>query len=92
MGMTQHISFTYPQRGPGRPQILLIGNGLEYKSGQCSWDQLVNKLALPEKDGLSAAKSLPFPLRYELLSTPSNVSNPLDAWIFYRRKSGWPKP
>lgn len=77
MGMTQHISFTYPQRGPGRPQILLIGNGLEYKSGQCSWDQLVNKLALPEKDGLSVAKSLPFPLRYELLSTPSNVSNPL---------------
>lgn len=76
--MNQQVSFVYPIKGPGRPQILLIGNGLEYKSGQRSWDQLVRDLTLPEKRGMSEAESLPFPLRYELLSTPSNVPFPME--------------
>lgn len=57
----------------GRPQILLIGNGLEYKSGQVSWEKLLenvrveNAAAIPEK----AKEELPFPLLYHLLTTPS---------------------
>lgn len=76
--MNREISFVYPIKGPGRPQILLIGNGLEYKSGQRSWEQLVYDLTLPEKQGMNTAESLPFPLRYELLSTPSDAPIPME--------------
>lgn len=75
--MEQSVSFIYPRKGFGRPQILLIGNGLEYKSGQCSWEQLVKNLTLPEKRGLCGTERLPFPLRYELISTPKDVPNPM---------------
>lgn len=75
--MNRQVSFVYPIKGPGRPQILLIGNGLEYKSGQRSWDRLVRDLTLPEKRRMSEVESLPFPLRYELLSTPSDVAIPM---------------
>ena len=47
--MRRQVSFVYPIKGPGRPQILLIGNRLEYKSGQRSWRQLVRDLTLLEK-------------------------------------------
>ena len=76
--MEQQIAFRYPLRGPGRGQILLIGNGLEYKSGQRSWEELVRDLTLPEKRGMGEAQHLPFPLRYELLSTPFQVPNPME--------------
>lgn len=75
--MGKQIKFEYPLKGCARPQILLIGNGLEYKSGQRSWEQLVNDLTIPERRGIQGADELPFPLRYELLSTPSDVHNPL---------------
>ncbi|MBS5135833.1 MAG: SIR2 family protein [Oscillospiraceae bacterium] len=75
--MKRQVSFVYPMKGPGRPQILLIGNGLEYKSGQRSWEQLVRDLTLPEKREMSGVESLPFPLRYELLSTPSTSPTPM---------------
>lgn len=75
--MKQRVSFIYPRKGSRRPQILLIGNGLEYKSGQCSWEQLVKNLTLPEKWGLCGTERLPFPLRYELISTPKDVPNPM---------------
>ena len=75
--MERQVSFVYPMRGPGRPQILLLGNGLEYKSGQRSWEQLVRDLTLPERRDAAGAESLPFPLRYELLSTPLDAPNPL---------------
>lgn len=75
--MSRQVSFTYPRKGPGRPQILLIGNGLEYGSSQRSWDQLVRDLTLPEWRDLPGADDLPFPLRYELLSTPPDAGIPL---------------
>lgn len=75
--MGKQIKFEYSLKGCARPQILLIGNGLEYKSGQRSWEQLVDDLTLPERRGIRGANELPFPLRYELLSTPSNVHNPM---------------
>lgn len=77
MEMSRKVSFTYPLRGPGRPQILLVGNGLEYGSNQRSWEQLVRDLTLPERQGLAGAHTLPFPLRYELLSTPPDARMPL---------------
>lgn len=85
--MKQHVSFTYPRKGPGRPQILLIGNGLEYKSGQCSWEELVRRLTLPEKRGLRGADGLPFPLRYELLSTPPAAPCPMGAADILREEA-----
>ena len=75
--MPRNKAFEYPLRGPGRPQILLLGNGLEYESGQRSWSQLVEDLTLPENRNITDVDKLPFPLRYELLSTPQNVTSPL---------------
>lgn len=62
--------FIYPSRGPGRPQILLIGNGLEYKSGQESWEELLAHLTVPGAYQLTPdqKKQVPFPLLYHLLS------------------------
>ena len=75
--MPRNKAFEYPLRGPGRPQILLLGNGLEYESGQRSWSQLVEDLTLPENRNITDVDKLPFPLRYELLSTPQHVTSPL---------------
>lgn len=63
--------FVYPSRGPGRPQILLIGNGLEYDSGQQSWEELIQNLTVEDALTLSDAqrKRIPFPMLYQLLST-----------------------
>lgn len=63
--------FIYSSRGPGRPQILLMGNGLEYKSGQKSWEQLLNELTVPDALPIASDhwKHSPFPLLYQLLST-----------------------
>ena len=69
--MAVSVKFIYPSRGKGRPQILLIGNGLERKSGQVSWDQLLDQLTV--EDSLPITKkqrdSIPFPLLYQLLTT-----------------------
>lgn len=70
-------TFQYNLKGCGRPQILLLGNGLEYESGQRSWTQLVDDLTLPENRGVCGAENLPFPLRYELLATPQHIKSPL---------------
>lgn len=77
MSMERNANYVYPLRGAGRPQILLLGNGLEYQSGQRSWEQLVQDLTLPERRNLSGVKRLPFPLRDELLSTPSALKSPM---------------
>lgn len=75
--MSIQIKFEHFLKGSGRPQILLIGNGLEYKSGQRSWEQLVDDLTIPGRRDTPGADELPFPLRYELLSTPRDVHNPM---------------
>lgn len=65
--------FTYPSRGVGRPQILLIGNGLEYNSGQKSWGELIDELTVADALPITKRqkKDLPFPLLYQVLSTHS---------------------
>lgn len=62
------------QYGPNsRPQILLIGNGMEYESGQVSWENMLKNLTVenaicPYNDKMK--DRIPFPLLYQLLVTP----------------------
>ena len=64
--------FRYPVMGPGRPQVLLIGNGLEYESHQKSWEELLKGLHRPGavEPGDESCKDIPFPLLYQLITTP----------------------
>ncbi len=45
--MSIQIKLNISLRGVAVSQILLIGNGLEYKSGQRSWGALVDDLTIP---------------------------------------------
>ena len=67
--MTKPVKFEYSLRGTGRPQILLIGNGLEYDSGQVSWGKLVDNLTVSDCMPISEAekRDVPFPLLYETI-------------------------
>ena len=75
--------FLHSIRGAGRPQVLLIGNGLERecvqtipdpkgRTDQLSWKQLVAEIKVPDCIGLTEDEmdKLPFPLLYSLLSVP----------------------
>ena len=65
--------FVHNNRGAGRPQILLIGNGLERgKDGQPEWSALLDALRAPgrAKATEKEKETVPFPLLYQLLSTP----------------------
>jgi len=69
--MGQSVTFKYRSSGRGRPQILLIGNGLERKSGQASWEQLLDRLTVDDSLPVSKEQKdhIPFPLLYQILST-----------------------
>ncbi len=72
--------FIHHNRGRGRPQVLLIGNGLERGDGQPEWSALLNALRAPGRPELTEEeKSIPFPLLYQLLSTPNPPPPMLDA-------------
>lgn len=73
--------FCYPIKGLGRPQILLIGNGLEYESHQKSWEELLGQLAQPGAVAPTNAicKDIPFPLLYQLITTPLPANAHLSA-------------
>lgn len=74
------VTFSYPVRGAGRPQVLFLGNGLERCSGQNSWNDLLQSLKHPKSPIFSLQKlaekeknnqneilsHVPFPLQYEL--------------------------
>lgn len=77
--MQPALNNQFPSRGIGRPQIVLLGNGLEYEL-QGSWDELVDALTAPELLGHvpKEVKDMPFPLRYEFLSTPPSMPYPLN--------------
>lgn len=65
--------FRHQPRGAGRPQVLLYGNGLERVEGQPSWGELLNELCAPGVSPLADDDprwDVPFPLLYQLLSTP----------------------
>lgn len=70
--MLNNIVFKHYTRGVGRPQIVLVGNGLERKSGQPDWDELVSSITVNGCAELSKEQTdkIPFPLLYVLLSTP----------------------
>ena len=68
--MSKRIEWSYP-RGSGRPQILLLGNGLEKQIGQLETEQLISDLRVNDTIKVTDdIKKIPFPLLYELLSTP----------------------
>lgn len=73
--MPEKKAFVHPSRGKGRPQILLIGNGLEQTSDQLSWKELVASLKVEGSPEIpkEVSETLPFPLLYELLSTPEDA-------------------
>ena len=74
--------FIHNNRGAGRPQILLIGNGLERgENGQPEWSKLLDALAAPGRAKATQEEkdSIPFPLLYQLLSTPNPVPSVLSA-------------
>lgn len=70
--MAEKISgFVHDTRGSGRPQIVMIGNGLELGCGQPDWEKLIQILKAPNCIELSKEEleQIPFPLQYQLLST-----------------------
>lgn len=73
--------FRYPLSGPGRPQVVLIGNGLERGSNQMAWEELLRALhrhgAVDPESPL--CKGLPFPLQYQLITTPLPAAPHLSA-------------
>ena len=72
--------FEYPS-GKSRPQILLVGKGMERKSGQREWSELLKLLIADDTFHLTKElqEEIPFPLLYQLLSTrlpaPAHLSS-----------------
>lgn len=73
--------FSHYTRGNDRPQIVLVGNGLERGSDQPSWNELVNALTVQDSIKLSDDEhnAVPFPLLYELLSSHNPAPAQLSA-------------
>ena len=73
--IVKEIKFIHNLRGEGRPQILLIGNGVERAYGSASWDELIDLIDMCKfsKEARDEINKLPFPVRYELLATPENA-------------------
>ena len=69
--MNKFMAFKHRSNGQGRPQILLIGNGLERKSGQVSWAKMLDQITVENSLPVSREQreSIPFPLLYQILST-----------------------
>lgn len=73
--MDKEIRFVHSLRGRGRPQILLIGNGVERAYGSAGWDKLMDLIDVRKfsKEIRDEINKLPFPVRYELLATFENA-------------------
>ena len=73
--------FFHANRGKGRPQILLIGNGLERGDGQPEWSALIDALRAPGREPITKEEKerIPFPLLYQLESTPKPAPSVLGA-------------
>lgn len=71
--------FSHNNRGNGRPQVVLVGNGLERDSGQPSWNALVDMMTVPDSVKLNdnERNAIPFPLLYELLSSHESAPSQL---------------
>lgn len=81
-------SFRHALQGGGRPQVLLMGNGLERACGGDDWNQLLNRIDVwytgwggkqtgEQKEARDrAADALPFSLLYELLAISPHLSAP----------------
>lgn len=68
-------TYQHYNNGPGRPQILLLGNGIERYSGQVNWEKFLSQIQVPNCPSIPKKSLIPFPLQYEILSTPSPAPN-----------------
>ena len=97
--MKKNPSFTYNISNSKRPQILLIGNGLERgckstipdpkgATNQLTWDELVNAISVEKCVQLSKEEkeNLPFPLMYSLLSVPNPAPLVLDSHMIEKEE------
>lgn len=97
--------FEFALKGPGRAQILLVGNGVERRPGgwkdenqsgkELSWEELLMALMVEDQMKLNdedpdliqtdeqkrkrmqQLENIPFPLRYQLLTTSRSAEYPL---------------
>lgn len=89
--MKKNYTLSFNTSNFGRPQILLIGNGLERGcaptipdpkgvTNQLSWDELVVTISVKGCAELSEKenKKIPFPLKYSLLSVPASAPARMD--------------
>ena len=89
--MKKNYTLSFNTSNFGRPQILLIGNGLERGcaptipdpkgvTNQLSWDELVATISVKGCAELSEKenKKIPFPLKYSLLSVPASAPTRMD--------------
>lgn len=69
------------QTGKERPQVVLLGNGVEMKSGQKGWKELLRSLIVDDSFCLTKdlEDNVPFPLLYQILSTQSPAPAHLSA-------------
>ena len=59
-----------------KPQVLLLGNGLNRAFGGVSWDNLLEQIAVPDKKAISKKLSSPFPLK-AILVTENHIKEGL---------------
>lgn len=89
MGAEHNVPAPLPYDREGRPQIILIGNGLERKNEESgtsrkvgkSWNEMVESLKDPNcvAYGEGDLESIPFPLKYHLMASPQDAPYPLCA-------------
>ena len=86
-------SLACPYDCPGRPQILVLGNGLERKDDKGtnnpaqlidagkSWNDLVEALTVPDHITLQDGdlSTIPFPLKYHLLASKKDMEYPVQS-------------
>ena len=67
--MAKEIEFIHNLRGKGRPQILLIGNGVERAYGSASWDKLIDLINVRKfnEETRDEINKLPFPVRRRVM-------------------------
>ena len=69
--------FIHNNRGKGRPQVLLIGNGLERgENGQPEWSKLLDALAAPGRKGHAGRNRPESAIRDRLLEAHGVRLNP----------------
>ncbi len=89
--MSKEIEFIHNLRGKGRPQILLIGNGVERAYGSASWDKLIDLIDVHKfnKEVRDEINKLPFPVDMSCLQPLKMHRQFFYRTIWMPKKSVW---